>query len=110
MSFLKNFDLSTILTFVDPKYHAYFKKIAIFDVIDSTNRYLVEKAQQAPTGITVCIADQQTQGKGQWGRSWVSPGGENIYCSLLWHCKKNVDYAKTSLLVGIIIAQVLKSY
>lgn len=48
-----------------------------FDCVDSTNRL----AWEAPTLPTVIIAQQQTAGRGQWGRTWRSPPG-GLYLSL----------------------------
>ena len=31
----------------------------------------------------VAVADEQTEGRGRLGRTWVSPPGVNVYCSML---------------------------
>ena len=36
----------------------------------------------APAGV-VCIADSQTRGRGRMTRSWFSPPGTGLYCSVL---------------------------
>ena len=36
----------------------------------------------APAGI-VCVADSQTSGRGRMDRSWFSPPGSGLYCSVL---------------------------
>jgi len=61
-----------------------------FDSLPSTNDYLLELASRITPSHPyyqrniVCIAEQQTAGKGRRGRTWVSPTN-NIYLSLLWH-------------------------
>lgn len=50
-------------------------------VIDSTNDYLKEKPLQKEQ-LAVCLAEQQTAGRGRFGRVWHSPYGQNIYMSL----------------------------
>ena len=55
-------------------------QLHLFASIDSTNRFL--KAQEAQTGLTCCVAETQTAGRGRFGRHWHSPFGENIYCSV----------------------------
>jgi len=35
-----------------------------------------------PEGIVV-IADEQTGGRGRFGRTWISPPGVNLYCSVI---------------------------
>lgn len=57
------------------------ENLYILESLPSTNQTLWELIDKgAPTG-TVVIATQQTAGKGQWGRNWVSePGG--LYLSV----------------------------
>lgn len=50
---------------------------------DSTNDRLKAMARQGAPHGTVLIADRQTGGHGRMGRSFHSPGGAGIYCSLL---------------------------
>ena len=59
-------------------------EIEILPVIDSSNRYLMAAASQGIPSGTVVLAEQQTAGRGRLGRTWLSPFGCNIYCSLLW--------------------------
>lgn len=55
--------------------------IYLFPSIDSTNTFLLAKAD---TGIPAfCLAETQTAGRGQRGRTWVSPQAQNIYLSYL---------------------------
>ncbi|ETO93620.1 biotin--[acetyl-CoA-carboxylase] ligase [Legionella oakridgensis] len=54
----------------------------LFASIDSTNRFLKELPEHSTLGI--CCAEQQTQGRGRFGRHWHSPFGENIYFSSRW--------------------------
>ena len=64
-----------------PKHDA--ELMVLWDV-DSTNRYLMERASGGcPPGST-CLAEMQTAGRGRRGRQWVSPLGGNIYLSQLW--------------------------
>lgn len=59
------------------------KVLHFFDEVDSTNNTLYELAEKGASEGTVVIADSQTRGKGRLGRSWVSPGGHNLYISVL---------------------------
>src|SRR4051812_2967881 len=60
-----------------------FHDIRWFDVVDSTNRYLLEcAAQGAPEGI-VAVADEQTAGRGRLGRTFVAPPGAALLVSVL---------------------------
>jgi BirA family biotin operon repressor/biotin-[acetyl-CoA-carboxylase] ligase len=53
----------------------------IFESVSSTNQTLWELLNQGATPGTVVIATQQTAGRGQWGRQWISPAG-GIYLSV----------------------------
>lgn len=54
-----------------------------FDVIDSTNTYLKQKAAEGAEGQCVAVADAQTAGRGRMGRTFQSPKGKGIYLSVL---------------------------
>ncbi|MEQ8755429.1 MAG: biotin--[acetyl-CoA-carboxylase] ligase [Coleofasciculus sp. G1-WW12-02] len=55
--------------------------VYLFDSLSSTNQTLWELLDRGTTPPIVVIADQQTAGRGQWGRQWQSaPGG--LYLSL----------------------------
>jgi len=68
------------------------REIQCLDEIDSTNLRLMELAEQGAGEGLVLFADRQTAGKGRLGRRWESPGGVNLYLSVLlrpqiqpWH-------------------------
>jgi BirA family biotin operon repressor/biotin-[acetyl-CoA-carboxylase] ligase len=83
----------------------------IFDSINSTNTYLLECAKVGAPSGSVCFAEQQIQGRGRLGRTWFSPRGTNIYCSMLWYfSSEQTDLAGLSLAVAVMIAQALKKY
>lgn len=59
------------------------EKVLCLDIIDSTNTKLRELAfDNAPSGYVV-IANQQTNGRGRRGRSFISPKDTGIYMSIL---------------------------
>lgn len=80
----------------------------IFTTINSTNQYL--KQNHCPKdSIEICLAEEQTAGRGRFGRQWVSPFGENIYFS--YSCNVLVDIAELSglsLAVGLGVLQSLE--
>jgi len=49
--------------------------------LDRVGSTMVE-AQDKPPG-TVIVAEEQTAGQGRLGRSWYSPRGEGLYCSIV---------------------------
>ena len=60
------------------------KKLEILPSVDSTNDYLAQKRYIDSEELAICIAEQQTQGRGRYGHQWCSPPGVNIYMSILW--------------------------
>ena len=83
-----------------------------FDVlptVTSTNDYLAELGLAGTGCIAVCIADQQTQGKGRFGHSWWSPAGVNLYLSMQWGLQQwRSQYEVLGLWLLIAIAQLLE--
>jgi len=57
--------------------------LQILASVDSTHRFL--KHHNLKPGLTLCVAETQTHGRGRFARPWHSPLGDNIYCSLAWH-------------------------
>jgi BirA family biotin operon repressor/biotin-[acetyl-CoA-carboxylase] ligase len=67
----------------------------------------MECLQMAQHG-SVVIAETQTAGRGRRGRTWVSPAGNNVYCSIGLNKAIDAEYmGMISLQVGVCIAQVL---
>lgn len=83
--------------------------ISIFESIDSTNEYL--KAFKNTKSIKICLAEQQTRGKGRLNREWYSPFGKNIYFSCLYPIQKDIsELAGLSLVTSLAVLKTLKSY
>ncbi|RED58726.1 biotin--[acetyl-CoA-carboxylase] ligase [Cohnella phaseoli] len=59
------------------------RRLTLLDVTDSTQNELRKLAEQGAPEGTLVIAEQQTNGRGRMGRSWVSPAGKGIWMSLL---------------------------
>ncbi len=60
------------------------REIIFFESVSSTNDKAINIGRKSdnPDGIVV-IADEQSHGRGRFGRSWVSPPGVNLYFSVL---------------------------
>ena len=52
--------------------------------LESTNRFLLERAANGLATGFACLAEYQSGGRGRRGRVWVSPFGANIYLSVYW--------------------------
>jgi len=81
-----------------------------FDTIDSTNS---EAMRQAHTGAAegVCIvADEQTAGRGRFGRVWSSKKGAGLYFSIILRPKfEPRHFPLVTLMAGIAANSALKS-
>jgi BirA family biotin operon repressor/biotin-[acetyl-CoA-carboxylase] ligase len=60
-----------------------FRDVAWFETVDSTNRYLLQRAAQGASAGEVAVADEQTAGRGRLGRSWIAPPGSALLVSVL---------------------------
>jgi BirA family transcriptional regulator, biotin operon repressor / biotin---[acetyl-CoA-carboxylase] ligase len=60
-----------------------FHDVRWFDVIDSTNRYVLQCAADGAREGIVAVADEQTAGRGRLGRTWVAPPGSALLVSVL---------------------------
>lgn len=59
------------------------RQIVCLDVAGSTNSEAFHLAETGAAEGTVVLADRQTAGKGRLGRQWASPGGVNLYLSVI---------------------------
>jgi BirA family biotin operon repressor/biotin-[acetyl-CoA-carboxylase] ligase len=83
--------------------------LVIFENIDSTNAYL--KSFKNIKSIKICLAEQQTKGKGRLNRDWHSPFGKNIYLSCHYPFTKDVsELSGLSLVTGLSLIHTLESY
>ncbi len=83
-------------------------QLILHEEIESTNDYLLKSGSLQ---TVACFAEQQTHGKGQHGRTWISPFGRNIYHSLLWHFSNSTtSMVGLSQAIAVIIARVLRQY
>jgi BirA family biotin operon repressor/biotin-[acetyl-CoA-carboxylase] ligase len=60
-----------------------FHDVHLFEIVDSTNRYLLQRAAQGAAAGEVAVADEQSAGRGRLGRSWVAPPGSALLVSVL---------------------------
>lgn len=73
------------------------RELVYLDSIDSTNIKAKELAAQGCADGAVVISEEQTNGRGRLGRSWVSPKGQGIWMSIVLRPDiKPSDAAKTT--------------
>ena len=102
--------INEINTHLTPQTAAWITQLEIFPQIDSTNSYLARQMSDYPSGA-VCFAEAQTAGKGRRGREWVSPLGQNIYGSFLWHFNESPQaLSGLSLAIGVGVIRALNKH
>ncbi len=83
----------------------YIGRLSCFELIDSTNEFLLKEQSQSGD---VCLAEQQSTGRGRRGRSWFSPYGKNLYMSVCWYFDQGVSVLDgLSLVVGVLLVESL---
>ena len=89
--------------------------IRIFPTIDSTSGYATQLVQKGELDLKnnkvfVCLAEQQTSGRGRRGRTWVSPFGNNLYMTLVREFSSGVSELEgLSLVIGLAVIRVLRA-
>jgi len=87
---------------------AQFVHLEFHHVIESTNTYLMQTAQEKPHA-TVVAANMQTKGKGRRGRIWQSRIGESLTLSILWKFSKGASQLSgLSLVIGIALQRAMR--
>ena len=101
-------DSNKIYSHLDSIAKQHLQKIEIHFELPSTNTHLLETVGISRSNGVVCLAEQQTTGRGRRGRTWVSPFGGNLYLSLLWRFAGGaVQLAGLSLAMAIAITRAL---
>jgi len=88
--------------------------IDVFPKLSSTNDYLSQKYfinRQQNNSYHICLAEEQTAGRGRFGHQWWSPAGVNLYLSIFCpHVDWRDDYEALSLWCLIAIAELLEQH
>ncbi|MDO4805103.1 MAG: biotin--[acetyl-CoA-carboxylase] ligase [Lachnospiraceae bacterium] len=88
----------------------FYSSILFRETVGSTNEWVRELDEADFPEGTVCIAEEQTAGRGRRGRAWESPKGENIYFSLLLRPAFAPERASAlTLVMGLSVAQAVRS-
>ncbi|OGT36493.1 MAG: biotin--[acetyl-CoA-carboxylase] ligase [Gammaproteobacteria bacterium RIFCSPHIGHO2_12_FULL_37_14] len=83
--------------------------IDLFERLSSTNDYL--KLLDHSGNPRICLAEQQTHGRGRLARRWHSPFAQNIYFSCIYYFEKDIsELAGLSLIVSLAVVTMLKHF
>ncbi|MDG2090924.1 MAG: biotin--[acetyl-CoA-carboxylase] ligase [Gammaproteobacteria bacterium] len=87
--------------------------LQIFQSIASTSTHVMELSRKGELSLSekkifVCIAEQQTAGKGRRGRPWVSPYGHNLYFTIAREFNAGISELEgLSLVIALAVTRVL---
>lgn len=105
---LQLLDAAAIREALSPPLRARLGEIDVHWEIDSTSSELLRSAA-ARGDLAVCLAEQQSAGRGRRGRVWRSPPLCNVYLSLLRRFAQGMgSLAGLSLAVGVGVARALE--
>ncbi len=84
-------------------------RIHYFDELKSTQETARELAAGGAAQGTVVVAERQTAGRGRMGRSWHSPAGVNLYCTIILRpALPLAEVPRLSLVAGVAAAQAIE--
>ncbi len=83
MSGLERFKNAPINIEVLQQQSPWREKIVFFESLGSTNTHALQLGEAGAAEGTIILAEEQTQGRGQFQRPWFSPPGTGIWMSLL---------------------------
>ncbi len=84
-----------------PSVHWHF-----FEAVDSTNSFLLRNARKQ--GMSVCLTEEQSQGRGRRGRMWCSTPGYSLTFSFAERTSKPVsELAWLPLIAGVAVSKAL---
>ena len=85
------------------KFLKHLSSIEVFDQIDSTNSYLLDKEEPSSETMHVVIAGCQSAGRGRRGRQWYSPCS-GLYLSVSYPLTNKRNSGSLTLAIGSALA------
>lgn len=102
-------DSGQILAEMDAAARPLVRCLDVETLATSTNDIALAKAAQGVGSGYICMAEQQTSGRGRRGRHWVSPFGSNFYASVVWEFHQGAAQLEgLSLATGVAVANALR--
>jgi BirA family biotin operon repressor/biotin-[acetyl-CoA-carboxylase] ligase len=86
------------------------RHLYLFADVESTNTVLRHLARSGATEGTVVLAESQRRGRGRLGQDWYSPGGVNLYASVLFREGLTLREApRFSFIASLAVADAVKA-
>ena len=87
------------------------REVVYLEETDSTNNDAYRLAANGVEEGWVVIARNQKKGKGSRGKAWSSPGGQNVYLSLVLRPKVSAEKASLlTILSAVAVAETINDY
>jgi BirA family biotin operon repressor/biotin-[acetyl-CoA-carboxylase] ligase len=97
-------------TELGPQLTGTWRHVVWREEVDSTQRLARELAREGAPEGTIVIAEMQAAGRGRLGRTWHSPAGVNLYCSILLRpALAPAAVPQLALVVGLAVAETIES-
>ncbi len=107
---LELLDREQILAAISTTGRSWISKLELHQQIGSTNSHLLTQPPGEISSGHICLAEEQTDGRGRRGRSWVSPFGSSIYLSIFWDYPDGPSHLSTlSLAAGVAVVDTLQA-
>ncbi|MGB1059658.1 MAG: bifunctional biotin--[acetyl-CoA-carboxylase] ligase/biotin operon repressor BirA [Ketobacter sp.] len=101
-------DTEQVCSQMDDGARALLSQLDVRSQVTSTNDVALQRAATGVGSGYVCLAEQQTAGRGRRGRHWVSPFGSNLYLSIVWEFHQGAAQLEgLSLATGVAVAKAL---
>ena len=82
------------------------RKVKCYDQVTSTNQVAKALAEEGASDGTLVVANEQTAGKGRYGRRWGTPAGEAVAMTLILRPKLPPEQiSMVTLVAGMAVAQ-----
>lgn len=85
--------------------------ILILQTVDSTNRVAREMADSGTPHGFAFLAENQTAGRGRLGKTWLSPPGKGLYCTIVVRPELDIqEYSRITLTAGLAVSLILEEF
>lgn len=83
----------------------------VFEVLPSTNTWLMQQERHDPGRFRAVLAEHQTAGRGRQGKHWISPPNAGICLSLAYTFKQSPNNLSClTLAAGVGVAKALQAF
>lgn len=108
---MEPWDEARLLDLLCPEARAVLWRLEARKTTGSTNDDVATLMREGAPGAVVCLAEEQTAGRGRRGREWFSPWGRSFYGSFGWMFGEGLPALEgLSLAVGVALVRALRRY